>query len=65
MMIIGEDALRYVLTPYPVHSHGERNHQGLDNHLIAAEMEVDRQTGHVVRRERLGGLLSYYHREAA
>ena len=36
-----------------------------DNHLIAPEPEVGRQTGPVVRRERLSGLLNYYHREAA
>ena len=45
--------------------HTERNHQGLNNRLIAPEREVGCQTGHVRRRERLGGLLSYYHREAA
>ena len=42
----------------------ERNHQGLDNQLIVRE-DVGGQTGPVVRRKRLGGLLSYYHREAA
>jgi hypothetical protein len=48
--------------------HTERNHQGLDNQLIARERrerEVGGHTGLVVRRERLGGLLSYYYREAA
>jgi hypothetical protein len=46
------------------HYHLERNHQGLDNTLIAAESDQDGH-GRVVRRERLGGLLSFYHREAA
>ena len=50
---------------YLAHYHTERNHQGLDNQLIAREGAVGGQTGPVVRRERLGGLLSYYHREAA
>jgi transposase InsO family protein len=65
MMILGEDALRYVLRQYLTHYHAERNHQGLDNQLIAREGAVGRQTGQVARRERLGGLLSYYYREAA
>ena len=52
-------------TSHLTHYHIERNHQGLDNRLIAPEGAVGYQTGRVVRRERLGGLLSYYHREAA
>jgi hypothetical protein len=43
----------------------ERNHQGLANQLIARKGTVGCQTGHVVRRERLGGLLISYYREAA
>jgi hypothetical protein len=47
------------------HYHAERNHQGLGNELIAPAPEVGGKTGQVVRRERLGGLLSYYERKAA
>jgi transposase InsO family protein len=65
MVILGERALYYVIHQYLAHYHTERNHQGLDNRLIAPEGVDGCQTGHVVRRERLGGLLSYYHREAA
>src|SRR5713101_3287159 len=65
MVMLGERALSYAIQQYLAHYHHERNHQGLDNQLIAREEEVGCQTGHVVRRERLGGLLSYYHREAA
>jgi len=54
-----------VLTQYLAHYHAERNHQGLGNHLIAPKPEVGHQTGQVVRQERLGGLLSYYYRDAA
>jgi transposase InsO family protein len=64
MVILGERALYNALQQYLAHYHHERNHQGLDNQLIAPE-EVVGQTGYVVRRDRLGGLLSYYHREAA
>ncbi len=54
-----------VIHQYVAHYHTERNHQGLDNQLIVREGSVGGQTGHLMRRARLGGLLSYYHREAA
>jgi hypothetical protein len=65
MVMLGEHALYHMLHQYLAHDHAERNHQGIGNHLIAPEGEMGCQTGQVVRRERLGGLLSYYHREAA
>ena len=65
MVMLGERTLYYTIQQYLAHYHHERNHQGLDNQLIAQEEAVSCQTGHAVRRERLGGLLSYYHREAA
>ena len=59
---LGERHLRRALAEFVVHYHRERNHQGLDNALI------DRVASHsgaaVRRRQRLGGLLSYYHRAA-
>ncbi len=65
MVMLGEGALYYAIEQYLTHYHTERNHQGLDNQLITQKKEVGCQPGPVVRRERLGGLLSYYHREAA
>jgi putative transposase len=65
MIVIGEASLRYVLQSYLTHYHQERNHQGLNNQLISAEPGVGRHSGVVVSRERLGGLLTYYYREAA
>jgi putative transposase len=65
MIFMGEASLRYALRQYLAHYHTERNHQGLDNVLIAPEPEVGKANGQVKRRERLGGLLSYYYREAA
>jgi putative transposase len=65
MVMLGERSLSYAIQQYLVHYHTERNHQGLDNQLTAREGTMGCQTGPVVRRERLGGLLSYYHREAA
>jgi hypothetical protein len=65
MIMLGERSLYYAIQQYLAHYHHERNHQGLDNHVISREGAVGDQTGPVARRERLGGLLSYYYREAA
>ena len=65
MIMVGERALAYAIHQYLAHYRAERHHQGLDNHLIAWEGAVGGHTGPVVRRKRLGGLLSYSHREAA
>jgi len=46
------------------HHHGERNHQGLENKIIEPVFGSAGK-GEVNCRERLGGLLRYYHREAA
>ena len=51
MIVMGEVSLRHVIRSYLVHYHSERNHQGLDNQLIAPEPEVGGQTGQVIRRE--------------
>ena len=63
-MPFGETHLRRAIAEYVQHYHEERNHQGLDNALIAAE-GAQNGTGGIVRRERLGGLLGFYCREAA
>ena len=46
------------------HYHVERPHQGLDGALIQPAND-QASDGRLVRRERLGGLLNYYYREAA
>ena len=45
--------------------HAERNHQGKGNVLLFPRGTNIRRDGSVQCRERLGGLLRYYHREAA
>jgi putative transposase len=65
MIMIGEASLRSVIQSYLAHYHHERNHQGVGNQLIVADPSMEHQRGFVVGRKRLGGLLSYYHREAA
>ncbi len=61
---LGEAHLRCAITEFVQHHHQERNHQGIDNALIAGNADLN-GTGKVVRRDRLGGLLGFYHREAA
>ena len=43
----------------------ERNHQGLGNRLITPQILDRGASGPVKCRERLGGTLRYYHRQAA
>ena len=60
---LGERHFRRALADFVVHYHRERNHQGLGNELIDG-LEVQPQNGRVRRRQRVGGLLSYYYRAA-
>ena len=65
VVMLSEHALSYVIHHYLAHYHAERNHQGLGNQLIAPESNLVSHSGQGRRRDRLGGLLSYYYREAA
>ena len=65
MILFGEASLRRAIREYMAHYHVERNHQGLDNRLIKPSTVVSLPQDRVHRRERLGGMLSYYYREAA
>ena len=65
VILFGERSLRRTLSDYVDHFHAERNHQGKGNVLLFPR-DTDRHREGLVRcRERLGGLLRYYHREAA
>jgi putative transposase len=65
MIFIGQASLRRTVGEYVDHYHGERNHQGLDNQLIRAVPRSVHGIGMVRRKQRLGGMLSFYYREAA
>jgi len=65
MIFFGEKSLRRTVTAFLEHYHSERNHQGLDNELIEPGEEVGAVAGKIECRERLGGLLRYYYRDAA
>jgi transposase InsO family protein len=67
LILFGETSLRRALREYLIHYHAERNHQGKGNVLLfpTATKAMNRVDGSVGCKERLGGLLKYYHREVA
>jgi transposase InsO family protein len=65
MIFFSQRSLENAVRKYVQHYHGERNHQGLSNHLIDPSDNVNAVAGKIECRERLGGMLKYYHRRAA
>jgi transposase InsO family protein len=63
LILFGERRLGRALAEFVAHYHGERNHQGLGNELITPAAAVAGAT-RVRCRDRLEGLLRYYHRAA-
>ena len=62
---LGERHLRGVLREFVAHYHAERNHQGLANVIPFPSRDSFTAGGRVGRRQRLGGLLNFYRRNAA
>ena len=65
VVLFGERSLRRALSEYVEHYHAERNHQGKGNVLLFPQGTNVSRDGSVQCRERLGGLLHYYHQQAA
>jgi putative transposase len=66
MILFGEHSLQHVLKEYVTHVHHERPHQGKGNVVLMPVLKHEpAQEGALLCRERLGGLLTYYYREAA
>jgi putative transposase len=66
MILFGERALQRALSEYVCHYHAERPHQGKGNVvLISVADHSPQRAGLLHCRERPGGLLKYYHRDAA
>jgi putative transposase len=65
MILFGEGSLRKTIQEFMVHYHRERNHQGLGNRLIMENKSHVGSCGAIRCRQRLGGMLNYYYREAA
>jgi len=65
IILFGDRSLRRAVSEYVAHYHTERNHQGKSNVLLFPDVTEMRGSRPVRCRERLGGLLRYYHQEAA
>ena len=66
VILFGERSLHHVLGEYVEHYHAERPHQGKGNVIpFPAPRAEGAADGPIGCRERLGGLLKYYHRKAA
>ena len=65
MILFGEGSLRKAVHEFVEHYHCQRNHQGLDNRLILPEQLIGDRAGAIQRRQRLGGMLNFYYRQAA
>lgn len=67
LILFGERSLKLALRQYQEHYHEERNHQGKQNRLLFPRDEGGSVSSHgAVRcKERLGGLLKYYQKQAA
>jgi len=66
MMLCGERSLCHVLSEYVAHDHQERPHQGQDNVILLPSARTQRHADTPIAcRQRLGGLVKYYQRQAA
>jgi transposase InsO family protein len=65
MIFVGQASLRHAISQYVNHYHRERNHQGLGNQLLRPLAGIEKTHGPIIRCQRLGGMLSYYHRAVA
>ena len=65
MIFFGQQSLERASSNFVQHYHAERNHQGLSNELIEPQETVGAVDGTIECRERLGGMLKYYHCRAA
>jgi transposase InsO family protein len=63
MIFLGRESLVRAIAEYAAHYHDERSHQGIGNVLLSGA--APQREGIVEARDRLGGLLKYYHRRAA
>ena len=64
LLLFGEDGLRRALAQLLDHYHEERNHQGVGNVLLLRSRRPAKERP-IACKDHLGGLLEFYHREAA
>lgn len=63
MIFMRRESLVRAIAEYSAHYHDERSHQGIGNRIVSGK--ETQSVGSVEVRQRLGGMLSYYHRKAA
>ena len=67
-VIFGEAHLRHLLGEFEQHYNGERYHQGFGDKLVMPNLSAQNDNtavGTIDTRSRLGGILNFYHRQAA
>ena len=65
MIFFGHASLQHAIRHFMPRYHTERNHQGVGNRLLQPGLATGLSRHCVRRRQRLGGMLNYYHRSAA
>lgn len=63
IVLVGQASLDRAIAEYVAHYHDERGHQGIGNEIVSGA--IPQRVGQIEAKERLGGLLNYYHRRAA
>ena len=64
LVLFAENSLRTAVREFVAHYLRERHHQGLGNRLVVPDIGEMGNRGAIRCRERLGGMLNYYHRAA-
>lgn len=64
-LVFGTRHMDHLLKEFLQHYHDERPHQGLGNRLLSGAGPPSAPNGHIRCRQRLGGLLRHYYRQAA
>ncbi len=63
LIVLGEPGLQIALCEFLAHYHRERSHQGIGNRIVSPVRLCS--FGNIQRKQRLGGMLNYYYRDAA
>jgi hypothetical protein len=65
MIFFGQASLQHAIQHFLAHYCCERNHQGVGNQQLQPNSATILSHHPIRRRQRLGGMLNYYHRAAA
>ncbi len=65
MICFGQASLQYAIGQFMTHYESERNHQELENRPLQPHPATGPPQHPIQLRQRLGGMLNYYHLAAA